>query len=265
MDTPEAVNILYVLLAGSAGMLVLGAAVVFFFVSYYRRNAKAREEFYRLQTKHQEDLILSNLQTLEDERKRFAEDLHDEIGAALSAIRLHVSRLESGNPPVSGEPIKNLKEIIDHAMASTRRISHNMLPPGLEMFGLAHVAKDLEKQVPEGPVQVHIQAANGLPRLPYNTELTLYRILQELMNNTIKHARASTITIDLLVRDGHFVTSYRDNGIGFDLAGVRFTGLGLSNVQNRAKMVNGMLDFTTAPGQGLHVEVRIPLNEGTHA
>lgn len=261
MDSPEAINTYYLLFVGSLGMLLLACASIFFFVIYHKRNIRAKEEMYEMETQHQQALIFSNLQTLEDERKRFAQDLHDEIGASLSAIRLHVSRLENESPASAlGTQLREVKGIIDQSMASTRRISHNLLPPGLEMFGLMHIVDDLAKKVsqPDG-LQVKMDVSPELPRLDYNTELALYRILQELLNNTIKHACATEVIIKLHADATHYILSYQDDGKGFDAASERYAGLGLRNMESRTKMIHGDFRFSTSPGKGLFVEIKIPL------
>lgn len=261
MDSPEAINIYYLLFVGTLGMLLLACSAIFFFMTYYKRNIRAKEELHEIQTKLQEELIFSNIRTLEDERKRFAQDLHDEIGASLSAIRLHVSTLETETHDIHiKDKTKELKSIIDHSMASTRRISHNMLPPGLEMLGLTYVIEDLKKHISKDD-GLHIIASvePDLPRLHYNTELILYRIFQELISNTIKHAEASEVNINLGSTNNMYKMSYRDNGKGFDAEKVRYTGLGMNNIQSRSKMINGEMQFETGPGKGLYLEINIPI------
>jgi len=261
MDTNHTVDIYFILFMGTAGMLMLAFAAIFLFVVYYKRNIKAKEELHEMETQHQQKLIFSNLQTLEDERKRFAEDLHDEVGASLSAIRLHASRIETD---VKDEEVRNrlkdVKEIIDQAMASTRRISHNMLPPGLELFGLAKIISDLAGQLSKAnEIEVKVTAPAIMPRLDYKTELMLYRVLQELLNNTLKHAEAGIIQINFLTDEKQYYIYYSDNGKGFDTSSVRYNGLGLRNLESRVKMINGSYLFSTAPGKGLEVNMAVPL------
>jgi signal transduction histidine kinase len=261
MDSGQTVDIYFILFMGTFGMLLLACAAIFLFVVYYRRNIRAKEELHEMENQHQQLLIFSNLQTLEDERKRFAEDLHDEVGASLSAIRLHASRIEMDvkDDGTKGR-LKDVKEIIDHAMASTRRISHNMLPPGLELFGLSKITEDLVAQITRAnsiDIKVNKEANTG--RLDYKTELMLYRVLQELINNTIKHAEASDVQINFSSDDKQYYIYYSDNGKGFDTTSVRYNGLGLRNLESRIKLINGTYSFSTSPGSGLQVKMNIPL------
>jgi signal transduction histidine kinase len=262
MDKSQTVDIYFILFMGTAGMLMLAFAAIFLFVVYYKRNIRAKEEMHEMETHHQQRLIFSNLQTLEDERKRFAEDLHDEVGASLSAIRLHASRIETESKEEDTRTrLKDVKEIIDQAMASTRRISHNMLPPGLELFGLAKITADLAIQISKAnTIEVKVApSSKSIPRLDYKTELMLYRVLQELINNTLKHAEASLIQINFSSDAKQYYIYYADNGKGFDTTSVRYNGLGLRNLESRIKMVNGTYSFSTAPGKGLEVNMSIPL------
>jgi signal transduction histidine kinase len=262
MEQERGVGDIFILLVGSLGMVLLAGAVFFSFITFYRRNLRAKKVLAELEKKHQQDIIYANIQTLEDERKRFAEDLHDDIGASLSAIRLHVSGLESGHGDAEvKDKLTELKSILDHSMASTRRISHNMLPPGLDMMGLAHVVQDFRSQIPaSGGPAIAIDAAENLPRLPYNTELILYRILQELLNNTIKHANANHVTITVHATGDAYLVSYTDDGVGFDSVKMQYKGLGLANLKSRAAMINGELVYVTAPGNGINVRITVPLH-----
>jgi two-component system NarL family sensor kinase len=259
---PSPVDLYFIFIVGSCGMLLLGAAAIFLFVTYYRRNIRAKEELHAAETKYQQELIYSNLQTLEDERKRFAEDLHDEVGASLSAIRLHASRIEHDVKEAETKGrIKDVKDIIDQAIASTRRISHNMLPPGIEFFGLPGVTEDLAIQISgTSLLKVDIHAQENIARPEAREELMLYRVLQELLNNTIKHAEATRVNISFASNQDEYIIRYSDNGKGFDARTVRYNGLGLRNLENRIKLIKGNMELISSPGQGLRVNITIPLS-----
>lgn len=261
MDSGQTVDTYFILFMGTFGMLLLACAAIFLFIIYHQRNIRAKEDLHEMETQHQQRLIFSNLHTLEDERKRFAEDLHDEIGASLSAIRLHASRIENeAGDQETKNRLKDVKEIIDQAMASTRRISHNMLPPGLELFGLSKIVDDLAVQISKAnAIHISVITPQAMPRLDYKAELMLYRVLQELLNNTIKHAGASEVQISFSADDTSCHIFYSDNGKGFDTTDVRYNGLGLRNLETRLKMINGNYSFFSSPGKGLEVKMSIPL------
>jgi signal transduction histidine kinase len=234
-------------------LIMVFAFIIIFFVTY-NRNLSIQKAMKEMEQKHQEH----NLATLEDERQRFAQDLHDEIGASLSAIRLYVSDIYSGqhNEDVR-DKLQQVKHTIDQSMASTRRISHNILPPGLEHMGLSHVVNDLVKTFNlSGRINVNVTAEAKMPKLDYSRELILYRVLQELINNTIKHAQASKIDIQFEQTPDDYIIRYSDDGIGFDTSENNSEGIGLKNVKSRVAMVKG--SYTMDAESGFSVELKIP-------
>lgn len=244
-------------------LIIVFAFMIIFFITY-NRNMSIQRKMKKMSDEHQQHIMTSNLQTLETERQRFAEDLHDEIGAALSAIRLYVGSIDT---QLEDEHIKaqlrEVKHTIDLSMASTRRIAHNILPPGLEIMGLSGVVNDLVKQLNVAQtLAVKISVVPQMPKLDYQRELILYRVLQELFNNTLKHASAKEVCISFKVVNSTYELTYTDDGIGFDASGKQYVGIGLSNVTNRIKMIGGTCLFISAPAPGFEAVIRVPLQLG---
>ena len=259
MDSSQATSVVFLAVAGTTGMLVLCVVAVLIFIAFYKRNIKAQKLLFAQEVAYKEQLNISNLQTLEDERRRFAQDLHDEIGASLSAIRLYVGSIVS---QISDEPLQaklqQVKQTIDQSMASTRRISHNILPPGLELMGLSMVVNDLVSQLNQSKVlHISILVEPNIPKLHFEKELMLYRVLQELLQNTVKHAQATEVTICFSFNPTHYIIQYKDNGIGVDLSQHKRVGLGLSNIQSRIKMVGGTYTIITAVNEGFEITIDI--------
>jgi signal transduction histidine kinase len=236
-------------------LMMVFTFIIIFFITY-NRNLSIQKAMKNMEEKHQEH----NLTTLETERQRFAQDLHDEIGASLSAIRLYVSDIYSGQ---QNDDVKNkllqVKHTIDQSMASARRISHNILPPGLEHMGLPYIISDLIKTLHvSDTILVDVDIPKQIVKLDYNRELILYRVLQELLNNTIKHAHASRIDIMFDYTDQHYIIHYADNGVGFDILENEGNGIGLKNVKSRVAMVKGTYRIHTEQGGGFAIEMEIP-------
>jgi signal transduction histidine kinase len=237
-------------------LVMVFAFIIIFFITY-NRNISIQRAMKNMEQKHQEH----NLATLETERQRFAQDLHDEIGASLSAIRLYVSDIYTHYPNADiTSKLQQVKNTIDQSMASTRRISHNILPPGLEHMGLSHVVKDLVKTFNlSDTIEVRLDTPTEIVKLDYNRELILYRVLQELMNNTIKHARASKIVIRFAATAVDYMIEYRDDGIGYNPYKLKESGIGLKNVKSRVAMVGGEQIIETAIGKGFYIKMNVPL------
>lgn len=260
VDTNLATSLL---LAGVIGMLILAIAVILFFVVYQRRLFAQNERMRQQELMHQRNLVNAAIQTQEVERKRIASDLHDEIGSSLSALRLY---LRQWKPVAGDEKQENIRaqalEIISQSITATRQITHNLLPPSLEQFGFVDTAGDLCQRVAESSGMTVNFRANANERFPLDTEVAMYRILQELLNNTLKHAEASTVDIDLRFQQNGLSFRYRDDGKGFvwpaanDEARKLF-GLGWKSVESRVNYVQGKLDLQSAPGEGVKVEITI--------
>lgn len=244
-------------------MVMLIIAIVLLFVIYYRRNIRAQQEKHNLETAHQQQLIFSNLRTLEQERKRFAEDLHDEIGASLSAIRLYITSIDQQLMDADlKEQLLQVKKAIDQSMASARRISHDILPPGLEIMGLVTVVEDFVKPIAKAAnIQIQVQQEGVSVKLHFERELVLFRVLQELLNNTLKHAEATFIQIVFTVSGDSYQIQYSDNGKGFDSTESHNRGLGISNITNRVKMVGGECTWRSASGEGFQIRIEVPITQ----
>lgn len=247
-------------LAAVFGMFILSVALVVFFVVYQRRIFAQLQQRERAEQSHQKELLEAAVAVQEIERRRIAGDLHDDIGSLLTATRLYLRQLD---PSAGTERITAIKEqsltIVDEMIQSTRRISHALLPPALEKFGLQAAAEDLCEWVDQSGALIVNCAVLTQERVTPDRELALYRVLQELINNTLRHAEAQTAEVAISRRRKHFTLTYRDDGRGFDPQQVQSGGLGLRNIESRVALVGGTLETRTAPGEGLRVRVELPI------
>lgn len=160
----------------------------------------------------------STLEGIESERKRLARDLHDEIGAALSAMRLLVGQMPAESKVSSGITVltDKYKSLIDETIDNVRRISNDLLPSGLEEFGLGYAIEGLcEKSQELTEADIHWQVED-IPEAGSKLNLMVYRLIQELLNNTIKYAEATQIEILIIKQGEQLMLHYIDNGKGFD-------------------------------------------------
>lgn len=257
------VDLYLAIFGGSFVMILLVGCVVGFIVLYQRRLFRQELNYRKMELKYQQELINSTLEGIESERKRLARDLHDEIGAALSAMRLLVGQMpaESKISPEIVSLTKKYKELIDTTIDSVRRISNDLLPSGLEEFGLSYAIEGLcEKSLELTEADIDWQIED-IPEASVSLNLMLYRLVQELLNNTIKYAQATQIQITVQKQDTQLTLLYIDNGRGFDFdEAYRKKSLGLKNIETRARMFDGTLQFITQPNQGTKVTVNVPLS-----
>ena len=251
------VDIYLFLFVGMLTLALLAGTVVLFFFFYQKKILQQQLQLSEMETAHREALLHSNIEQVEEERHRIATDLHDELGGIFSTLKLKINQLDKNANP--DNLIAESRDIIDAGIGSVRRISHSITPPGLDMFGLADALQSLCEKANSPQLAIVFEAIPDFPRLNPKVELGLYRICQELINNSIKHAEASKIKLYLSRSDGSVSLEFVDNGKGFDLAILQSRkGLGLKNIEARANYLNATVAWQSRPGEGLRTIIKVP-------
>lgn len=214
-----------------------------------------------------EQRILRNtIETEERERVRFSEDLHDGLGPLLSTVKIHLELINArmGNPEEQSKFIKMTDELLQESIKSTREIANNLIPNLLNDFGLIEaLSVYVDKINKTNTIRVELNVSELLETLSKHTEVALYRVLCELINNTIKHASASKINISIIKDKKQLEIQYKDNGIGFDVQKMLSSpskGLGLSNIISRVKSINGSCNFISEPGRYFTSVIRVEIS-----
>ena len=245
---------------GIAIMLLLALAFVLFFYFSQRKFHSEQLKTQQLQLEHQEQLLYGTIQAQEVERKRIAKDLHDDIGSKLNVLFLNMHRL--GENESQQEIVKEMNHLINTTIETTRRISHDLLPPTLESFGLQEALKELAEnyrktQQIEMQVDIHGQPSSPLAK---QTALNLFRVTQELVRNSIQHGEATTLSLHLWFGSDQLKLQYTDDGKGFDLTDENFQhGLGMKNIESRLNMIHAQSHWQSSPGAGVQFTLHYPL------
>jgi signal transduction histidine kinase len=232
--------------------IILGAIVVYFIITmvrHQRRNAQLYQS-----------KIKAEINTLEKERKRIATDIHDELGPILSAVRLQINHLETPTA-ADQEIIHKANKYIDDLLTKTREISYNLLPNTLVRKGLvAAVQEFVNKHDGNNTLQITFSAKDKIT-LTKEREINIYRIIQEIVNNTIKHAHANSLHIQLYLQKENIILETADNGKGFDFQQslIASKGLGLYNLQSRADVLQARLEMDSDAQNGTHYYFEIPM------
>ncbi len=229
---------------GSAILLVMAIFVIVFVAFYQQKQAQQQLAIKAMEEQHQRELMAATLLGQEQERKRLAQDLHDEIGTMLSVTKISLNQLERrfGHNETLLTHSQKTRNLLNETMSNVRRISRNLVPTTLERFGLLAALEELTEKVSEGDVQVSLNCPSLPGGLDSSLELMFFRIAQELVNNAIKHANATQIQLVLNCTGEVIQLSVVDNGQGFDLNTIRGDyrrGLGLRNIESRLSVVNG--------------------------
>lgn len=246
---------------------IIVLVVLLAFLTYLLFNRK------QLQNKRKRDAELLQQQELrsraaieaeERERVRIARELHDGIGQQLSAAKLTLSGLGSliaKEHPQQELLFQNATQLIDDAVKEVRSVSHSMMANALIKAGLAGAVRDFVQKVSDsGSLKVDLEIVDLNERLDPTVETVLFRVLQEVVNNIIRHAQASVISIQLIRHDDELVLVVEDNGIGFNVSKhSESEGIGLRNIRSRVEYLNGNLNIDSYPGKGTTITVEIPL------
>lgn len=206
-------------------------------------------------------ILNTMIETEEKERKRFAEDLHDGLGSLLSSLSLYVDLLD--NPELSGEDkeklFSTLRSIIDESIKNSKEISNNLRPSTLTRFGLAGSLKSFCDKINDtNKINISLDHAGLKVKLNSNTENALYRITNELINNTLKYASAKNAWIHLENRKGKVFLNYKDDGVGFDKnKALESGGMGLKNIYARVNSIDGSCNIKSKQGEGIMVSIEV--------
>lgn len=228
-----------------------------------RHQLKQKNRYQRELNRQQVELFNAIAATQDQERKRIAQDIHDSLGSVLSAAKLKLTEARELRPEFAAdEKFITGISLLDEASAELRNISHNIMPATLSKLGLVPALKNLSEKISSHKgLQVNFSAHEFDSRLDEQTEISIYRIILELINNIVKHASASLATVQLVKHPDNINITVEDNGQGFDYQKIlrEKKGIGLGNIQSRVDYMKGTIDVDAVPGRGTTVIIDIPL------
>jgi len=233
--------------------VIIAVVIIYFFVSIIR--------YHRRYMRLQREKIFAEITIRENERKRIAGDLHDSLGPLLSAVKLNISSVDVESAD-DRQVLDKTGGYLDEIIGSLRRISHDLLPNTLERKGLVEAIREFINQVnTKQSVNIQLFIVKEIS-IPKEKEIHIFRMIQEIVHNTIKHAGANMLQIGFSEEGGHLLCLTKDDGKGFDkekaLAGSH--GLGLRSLESRCEILNGVLTLDSAPGVGTNYFIKIPMN-----
>lgn len=225
-------------------MILLALSLIIFFNFSQKKilNEKVKNQEQKLT--FQKEMLENTIRTQEEERSRIAKDLHDEISSKLNIIHLnmHMLRKKVDNDSLSSI-LKNIDQSLKASIDRSRKISHELMPPVLQKFGLKTAIEELSKEIKQATeIKFILEGIEHAEGLSQEKQLHLYRIIQEWCNNTLKYAHASEILLEVKKENSHLIISYQDNGQG--IQDKNFSkGMGMLNIASRVQILGGKMEI----------------------
>lgn len=250
-------------ITGISILVVLGSLLAWSLVR--RRRLKQDAMLQDKLIQRQEVITQAVLKAEETERQRIAKDLHDGIGQMMSAAKMNLSAIENEIPfqhADQQEKFSKIIELVDESCKEVRAVSHNMMPNVLLKNGLGSAVRTFIDKVDNNIIKINLYAEGLDDRLQSNVENILYRVIQECVNNVIKHSAAHNLNISLIKDKQGLSAIIEDDGVGFNSTLLdNFEGMGLKNIRTRIDYLNGTVEFDSRPGNGTLVAIHVPIQE----
>lgn len=251
--------IIQALVYGIIFLVLITTGLILFF--HYSRQKIVQKELEKaaLKLENQQKILQTSIDIQERERKRISQDLHDAISSKLNIVSLTTNVLLV-DKTVDGKHRQSLEQILNittGTLESARKIAHDLLPPILEKFGLKSALEELFEECTANTTIDIESNIEELSLLSKTNQLHLFRIVQELINNSVRHGKANELVIYMEQNIAGFIIRYQDNGIGFTVKDAKEKpGIGLQNIKSRVKILNGTLKIESTPNSGSQFIIR---------
>lgn len=247
------------------GMLAMALLITLGVFTYFRNRQLAKQRLEMMAKARGTEVLRAMVMGEERERQRIAMDLHDSLGALMASAKMRVSALQYKLPQLKDlQGFQKAEALIDDACNTVREVSHNMMPGSLSKHGLERAIEKICGTIDESDANIEVDfIAYGLEMLEDDfLQTNIYRIVQELLKNAVKHADASEILVQLTVEDKTLNITVEDNGKGFDSTVVK-EGIGLGSIRSRVLGLKGTLTLDAVPGRGTTFMIDIPVENTT--
>ncbi len=247
------------------GLLLVGFIVTILFL-YQRRQQRQEQELEKVRAIYEKEALRSQLEIQENTFKSIAQELHDNIGQMLSVTKLTLSILPIEKDHPASEPLHHSQEVLNKAIIDLSNLTKGLHTDRIAQVGLAESIKfELYALKNAGILQVHFQQEGSEIEFNEEKSIFLFRIFQETINNILKHAKASEVSVNLDYQSDLFCLEIEDNGVGFNVAEKQqsttsYKGVGLKSIFNRAQLIGAQISIDSSPGSGTKTSIRLPLN-----
>ena len=241
-----------IIIVASLCLFSFAIFLVWFFIFHNRKMIQNKDEIQRLELEKAKKILIDSIQIQESERARIGADIHDDLGPTMSAMKLKINNLSS-EKVASERDVSQLKMMIDETIKSVRSLSHSLYPNTLEKYGLKTAIEELSNRVNSEKLQMLTHINPSIDDLDFYTQINIYRILQEFCNNSIKYSKCSTINLSIQKDENKITINAFDDGLGFDMTDKSNHGIGLKNMEMRAKAINFDFILNSKIGDGTKI------------
>ncbi len=247
-------------------LLIVAIGIIMLVLVYQKKQLQYLREKEQLKVVFEKQILESKLEIQEQTVKNISQEIHDNIGQILSLAKLTLNTINLNKPGILQEKIDDSKQLVGKAIQDLRDLSKTLDTDYVTEMGLIKsIEYELQLIRKTGSIETILITEGTFYRLPNQHELILFRIFQEVINNIIRHSKASSITVNVYFRPDNFRYQITDNGVGFDLSSVHQTevkksGLGIRNIQNRAQLIGASFELVSEPGKGTTVKITLPLS-----
>lgn len=253
-------DILVAVFAGTLVILILASFGIIFTIIHKKKQQSNKKEKQLMKTQFQQELLQTQLEIQEQTFKNISQEIHDNVGQVLSLVKLNLNTFQSTENEYNQNKINNTKQLVSKAINDLRDLSRSLHGDMIAEQGLKDsIINEVKILQNTGEYEAECKVNGTVYKLESPKEMVLFRIVQEAMNNSIKHAKAKKISIEMDYEPALFSISVKDDGAGFDAAALnrQTIGIGLKSMQNRAAMIGGNLSIRSTEGGGTTIKILI--------
>ena len=258
-------DVLFFAISGVILLTMLFGFIFYFIYSYRKKQREYIQEQEHLRVKFERTLLQTQLEIQEQTLKTISQEIHDNIGQVLSLAKLNLNTMEVEKLDELKEKIVDSKKLVSKAIQDLRDLSKSMNTDNIEALGLVRAIEYEIEMIRKTGFKTELNIEGSIIRLEPQKELILFRIIQEVINNIIKHAEATAIETRIVYADKEIKIEVKDNGKGFDLTPLNQKdntnfGLGIRNMHSRAKLIGADFSMNSVADQGTTVSLIVPVN-----
>lgn len=247
-------------------LLIVSVGIIMLVLVYQKRQLQYLKDKEQLKINFEKEILESKLEIQEQTVKNISQEIHDNIGQILSLAKLTINTMDCSQPVLLQEKINDSKQLIGKAIQDLRDLSKSLDSDYVTEMGLIKsIEYELQLIKKTGTIETDLVTDGTFYRLPNQHELILFRIFQEVINNVIKHSKASSVVVNVCYMPGIFSLTIKDNGLGFDTAFInniemKKSGLGIKNIQSRSRLIGANCNIRSEPERGTTVKIILPLS-----